>query len=321
MSFDRPFVLLALVAVPLLVALWFRNEGRRRAGAARFARLALLPNLVDRAPGRLRLVPLALLLLGLAALIVGAAKPHTRLTVPRKDATVVLAIDVSRSMGAQDVTPTRLFAAVSAADRFLTEIPSTYSVALVAFGSRAYVAVPPTGDRDLVRHGLSELHTGEGTAIGDAVLLAARLGPRQKAVDGVVPPTSVLVISDGARDGGRTTPQAAAQRAKALHVPVSTVLVGTQNGVVTAKLVGGYTEQIRVPASPTTLQTIARTSGGTFYRARTAKALAGVYRKLATRLGHRVEDRQVSDLFAGGAIVLLLAGGGLSAFWFRRLVP
>jgi Ca-activated chloride channel homolog len=320
-SFDRPLVLVALVAVPVLVALWLRNEGRRREGAARFARLALLPNLVDRAPGRLRLVPLTLLLLGLTALIVGAAKPHARLTVPRKDATVVLAIDVSRSMGAQDVTPTRLFAAVSAADRFLTEIPGTYSVALVAFGSRAYVAVPPTRDRDLVRQGLSELRTGEGTAIGDAVLLSAQLGQRQKAVDGVVPPTSVLVISDGARDGGRTAPQTAAQRAKALHVPVSTVLVGTQNGVVTAKLVGGYTEQIHVPASPATLQTIARTSGGTFYRARSAKALAGVYRKLATRLGHTTEDRQISDLFAGGAIVLLLAGSGLSAVWFRRLVP
>jgi Ca-activated chloride channel family protein len=321
MSFDRPLVLVALVAVPALVALWLHNETRRRTGAARFTRLALLPNLVDRAPGRLRFVPLGFLLLGLTGLIMGAAKPHARLTVPRKDATVVLAIDVSRSMGAQDVAPTRLFAAVSAADRFLTEIPSTYSVALVAFGSRAYVAVPPTRDRDLLRHGLAELRTGEGTAIGDAVLLAARLGPRQKAVEGVVPPSTVLLISDGARDGGRTDPQTAARRAKALHVPISTVLVGTPNGVVTANLVGGYTEQIRVPASPATLQTIARTSGGTFYRARSARALAAVYRKLATRLGHTTEDRQISDLFAGGAAVLLLVGGGLSAFWFRRLVP
>jgi Ca-activated chloride channel family protein len=181
--------------------------------------------------------------------------------------------------------------------------------------------VPPTRDRDLVRHGLSELHTGEGTAIGDAVLLAARLGERQKSVEGVVPPATALVISDGARDGGRTAPQAAAQQARALHVPVSTVLVGTANGIVTAKLVGGYTEQIQVPASPGTLQQIARTSGGVFYRARDAQALAGVYRKLATRLGHTTEDRQISDLFAGGAIVLLLAGGGLSAVWFRRLVP
>jgi len=321
MSFARPLALVALVAVPLLVAAWVVLERRRRAGAARFASPALLPNLVDRAPGRLRLVPAALLLLGLTALIVGMAKPHATLTVPRKDATVVLAIDTSRSMGAEDVSPSRLFAAVATASRFLDEIPSRYSVALVGFGSNAFVAVPPTRDRDLLRHGLSELKTGEGTAIGDAVLLAARLGQSQKAADGVVPPTAVLVISDGARDGGRTAPLAAAKKAKALHVPVSTVLVGTPNGVVTAKLVGGYTEQIRVPASPGTLQQIATTSGGTFYRARTATALAAVYRTLATRIGHTTQDRQITDLFAAGAIVLLLAGAALSAFWFRRVLP
>ena len=321
MTFDRPLVLIALAVLPALIVLWLGNERARRDGAARFASLALVPNLVDHVPGRLRIVPLTLLLLGLVALIVGAAKPHARLTVPRKDATVVLAVDVSRSMEAQDVSPTRLFAAVSAADRFLHKIPSTYDVALVAFGSRAYVAVPPTRDRAVIQQGLANLRTGEGTAIGDAVLLSAQLGERQRTVDGVVPPTSVLVISDGARDGGRTTPQAAAAKAKALHVPVSTVLVGTSTGIVTAKLVGGYTEQIRVPASPGTLQLIAHRTGGTFYRARTAAALAGVYEKLATRLGHTTEDRQISDLFGGGAIVLLLLGGGMSAVWYRRLVP
>jgi Ca-activated chloride channel homolog len=320
-TFDRPLVLIALAAVPALIVLWLVNERRRHEGAARFASLALIPNLVDRVPGRLRLVPLALLLLGLTALIVGAARPHTHLTVPRKDATVVVAVDISRSMAARDVPPSRLAAAVSAADRFVHEIPGTYSVGLVAFGSRAYVAVPPTRDRTVVEQGLTGLRTGEGTAIGDAVLLAAQLGQRQREADGVVPPTSVLVISDGARDGGRTKPEAAAARARALHVPVSTVLIGTNNGQVTAHLVGGYTEQIRVPPDPGTLQLIARTTGGTFYRARDPKALTGVYRKLATRLGHTTEDRQVSDLFAGGAIVLLLLGGGLSTVLYRRLVP
>jgi Ca-activated chloride channel family protein len=320
-TFDRPLILVALVVVPVLVVLWALNERRRREGAARFASLALIPNLVDRVPGRLRLVPLVLLLLGLTALIVGAAKPHTRLTVPRKEATVVLAVDISRSMGAKDVRPSRLAAAESAADGFLHEIPSTYSVGLVPFGSRAYVAVPPNRDRAVVEQGLADLRTGEGTAIGDAVLLAAQLGQRQRESDGLVPPTSVLVISDGARDGGRTKPEVAAARAKALHVPVSTVLIGTQNGQVTAKLVGGYTEHIRVPPSPGTLQLIARRTGGTFYRARDPKALAGVYHKLATRVGHTTEDRQVSDLFGAGAIVLLLLGGGLSTVLYRRLVP
>ncbi len=321
MTFERPWALLAFAAVPLALLAWRVLERRRRAEGERFASAALLPALVQREPGRLRLVPGVLILLGLCALVVGTAKPHATLTVPRRDGTVVLAIDVSRSMGATDVRPTRLAAAVSAADRFLKEIPSSFSVGLVAFGSSAFTGVPPTRDRDLIRRELGQLRPGEGTAIGDAILLAARLGRTQKAVDGVVPPSTVLVISDGARYGGRVAPPAAAQAAKALGVPVSTVLVGTPTGIVSAKLTGGYTEQIRVPASPDTLQQIAQTSGGTFYRAPAAQALEGVYRTLATRLGHTAEDRQIADLFAAGAAVLVLAGASLSFLWFRRVVP
>lgn len=321
MTFEHPWALLTLVAVPLAALAWLALDRRRRAEAERFASAALLPGLLQRTPGRLRLVPGALLLLGLCALLVGMAKPHATLTVPREDGTVVLAIDVSRSMAATDVPPTRLAAAVSAAGRFLDEIPSRFSVALVAFGSSAFDAVPPTRDRELIRRELAQLRTGEGTAIGDAIVLAARLGRAQRAQDGVVPPSTVLVISDGARDGGRVAPLVAARSAKALGVPVSTVVIGTPTGIVTARLNGGYKEQIRVPASPDTLQQIARVSGGTFFRARTPQALADVYRKLAARLGHTTEDRQITDLFAGGAALLVLAGAGLSFFWFRRVVP
>lgn len=322
MTFDRPWALIALAVVPLVLLAWRALERRRRREGERFASAALLPGLVQRAPSaRLRLVPGALLLVGLCALLVGMAKPHADVTVPRRDATVVLALDVSRSMDAQDVAPSRLRAAVSAAQRFLTEIPRRYSVALVPFGSSAFVSVPPTRDRNLIRQELGIVRSGEGTAIGDAILLAARLGQEQKDVDGVVPPTTVLVISDGARFGGRVAPLTAARRAKALGVAVSTVVVGTQTGIVTERLTGGYKEQIKVPASPGTLQQIAGASGGTFYRARTPQALSGVYRKLATRLGHVTENRQITDLFAGGAALLLLTGSGLSFFWFRRFVP
>jgi Ca-activated chloride channel family protein len=140
-------------------------------------------------------------------------------------------------------------------------------------------------------------------------------------VDGVVPPTTELVISDGAAQGGRVQPLTAAKKAKALGVPVNTVLIGTPDGIVTAKLTGGYTEQIRVPADPTMLRKMAQVSGGTFYRAPSAPALAAVYKKLATRLGHTKEDRQVTDIFAGGGALLLLVGSGLSFLWFRRVVP
>jgi Ca-activated chloride channel homolog len=173
----------------------------------------------------------------------------------------------------------------------------------------------------LAQDALASLAPSEGTAIGDAIALATKLGTRQRTSDGVVPPTSVLVISDGTRDGGQTAPVAAARKARAAHIPVSTVLVGTASGIVTNKLVGGYAEQIRVPPSPGTLQQIAQVSGGQFFRARTSAALTSVYKKLGTRIGHRTQNRQITDLFAGGGIALLLLGGGLSTFWFRRPVP
>ena len=168
--------------------------------------------------------------------------------------------------------------------------------------------MPPTLDRSLVRQALADLNPGEGTAIGDAVSLAAGLGKRQRATDGTVPPESVLLLSDGTRDGGRVSPAQAEKRAKALNVPVSTVLLGTANGVVQEQLVGGYTAQIRVPPSPGTLQQVARATGGEFFRAGSAKSLASVYRHLATRIGHKTESREVTDLFAGGALVLLARG-------------
>ncbi len=321
MSFGRPLMLVALVAIPALVLLWLFHERRRARQASAFSTPGLLPNLFSARPGHRRTIPLGLLLLALVALIVGAARPHANIRVPRKEATVVLAIDVSRSMTASDVQPTRLEAARRAAEAFLAKVPKTYSVGVVGFGTRAFVALPPTTDRVLAADALTSLAPSEGTAIGDAVGLAMKIGTRRRTSDGLVPPTSVLLISDGARDGGQTSPLVAARKARAAHIPVSTVLVGTAAGIVTTKLVGGYTEQIRVPPSPGTLQAVARLSGGQFFRARTASKLTSVYKKLATRIGHRTQTRQITDLFAGGAIVLLLFGGGLSALWFRRAVP
>jgi Ca-activated chloride channel family protein len=320
-TFGQPLALIALVAVPALVVLWRVQERRREAQAAAFSTPALIPNLVSGRPGLKRTIPLAILLLALTALIVGVARPRANVSVPRKEATIVLAIDVSRSMTAQDVQPTRLDAARRAAEAFLTKIPKDYSVAVVGFGTRAFVALPPTTDRVLAQDALESLAPSEGTAIGDAIALSTKLGTRQRTSDGAIPPTSVLVISDGTRDGGQTAPLTAARQARAAHIPVSTVLVGTSNGIVTNKLVGGYTEEIRVPPSPGTLQEIARVSDGRFFRARTAAALTSVYKGLSTRVGHRTQNRQITDLFAGGAIVLLLVGGGLSTLWFRRPVP
>ena len=318
MSFGRPAMLVALVAVALLGVLWWWLDRRRQTDAVRFATPALLPNLVGAKPGRRRILPFALLLAGIAVLTVAAARPHARVRVPRHEATILLAVDVSRSMTARDVAPTRGAAARKAADAFLAEIPSVYRVGVIGVGSRAFVAIPPTIDRVLVHDALANLTQSEGTALGDSIALGVRIAKRQRSSDGFVPPTSMLLISDGARDGGRTAPLAAAKRARAAHVPVSTVLIGTGNGIVNVPLTGGYHEQIRVPANGGALQAIAKTSGGRFYRARSAAALRSVYKELATRVGHTTTNREIADVFAGGGIVLLLASVALSLTWFRR---
>jgi Ca-activated chloride channel family protein len=319
MSFQSPLALVALIVVPLLVAAYVLYERRRMSSATRFGNPALLPNVVHRAPGIRRHLPLAVLLAGLAAMIVGVARPHATVSVPREEATVLLAIDVSRSMKARDVRPSRLDAARAAALAFLRRVPEKFRVGIVTFGSRAVVALAPTVDRSLAQVALGSIRPGEGTALGDAIVLAVRLGGRERARDGTRPPTAVLLISDGKPEGGRASPRAAIRLARARGVRVSTVLVGTSSGVVREKLTGGFTQIIRVPASPGTLRQVARATGGEFFTARTDERLKEVYERLGSQLGHRKEDREITDFFAGGSAALLLVGGALSLAWFRRV--
>jgi Ca-activated chloride channel family protein len=319
-SFDWPAALIALVLVPVLLALYFVRERRRTAFAAGFANPELLPNVVDRKPGIRRHIPLVLLLLGFTAIVLGVARPHATVSVKREEATVVLAVDVSRSMKAKDVEPTRLGAAQDAAKAFAEKVPGKFRIGVVSFATRAVVGLPPTEDRELVEAALDALAPGEGTAIGDAVALSTQVGQGQRTSDGTAPPRSVLLISDGTRDGGAVDPLAAARRAKELKVPIYTVVVGTPNGVVEETLTGGFRQIIRVPPSPETLEQIAQLSGGEFFTATDADGLKRVYEELGSRLGTREQLREIGDYFAGGAAALLLTGGALSALWFRRVV-
>ena len=318
MSFEWPIALLALAALPLLVAVYLWYERRRVASQARFGNPDLLPNVIDREPGRLRYLPLGVLLVGLGMMIFGVARPHAIVTVPREEATVVLAMDVSRSMKAKDVQPTRLDAARGAAKAFLADVPEEYRVGVVSFATRAAAGVPPTSDRALVNAALDSLQPGEGTAIGDAVALAAELGERDKEIADAVP-RSILLISDGTQDGGLVQPAAAIQEARKRNVPVYTVLVGTPEGVVEEQLPGGFRRVIQVPPSPQTLEQIAAGTGGEYVAAVDAEQLRAVYEQLGSRLGKMEEQREITDVFSGAAAAFLLVGGVLSAFLFRRV--
>jgi Ca-activated chloride channel family protein len=317
-SFEWPIALLALAALPLLVVAYLWYEQRRVASQARFGNPDLLPNVIDREPGRLRYLPLVVLLVGLGMMIFGVARPHAIVTVPREEATVVLAMDVSRSMKADDVQPTRLDAARGAAKAFLADVPEEYRVGVVSFATRAAVGVPPTDDRALVNAALDSLQPGEGTAIGDAVALGAELGERDDELAKDVP-RSILLISDGKQDGGLIQPAAAIEEAKKRNVPVYTVLVGTPEGVVEEQLPGGFRRVIQVPPAPETLEQIAAGTGGEYFAAVDAEQLRAVYEELGSRLGKIEEEREITDVFSGAAAAFLLLGGLLSAFLFRRV--
>jgi Ca-activated chloride channel homolog len=319
MSFESPLALIGLVLVPVLVGLYVLRDRRRQSYSSRFTTPALLPNLVAAAPGWRRHLPLALFIVALAAMIVGVARPHASVSVQREEATVLIAIDSSLSMSSQDVRPSRLIAAQRAAQAFVDAMPKKFRVGVIGFSGRAYVAVPPTEERELVRSALKSLKSGEGTALGDAVALGSRLARAERTSDGRIPPTAMLVISDGAQMSGRTTPATAAAQARSLHIPVYTVVVGTPDGVINVPVAGGFTAQLRVPPSPETLRTVARVTGGQFFTAPDADQLRRIYEKLGSRLGHRRESREITDLFAGGSAAFLLFGGALSALWFRRV--
>jgi Ca-activated chloride channel family protein len=318
-SFDRPLALLVLLLIPLVAAAYVFYDRRRSTQAASFSTLALYPNVVARSPGRLRHVPVIVLLAALAVLLTGFARPHATISVKREEATVMLALDVSRSMTAKDVSPTRLAAAQAAARRFLEDVPDSYRVGVVTFATRANVVAAPSQDRAFASAALSQVRSGEGTALGEAIVLSLRAAGRVETEDGERPPASILLISDGAQTVGRVTPVQAARGAREAAVPVFTVALGTPDGIVERKLTGGFTERVRVPPDPGSLRRVATTSGGEFFTALDSADLGRVYDELGSRVGRRDKDAEVTVAFAGGGMVLLLVAGALSTLLLRRL--
>lgn len=320
MSFGSPVLLLALLAVPAAVAgyLWF--ERRRDSRAAPWATPALLPNMVARpAPWR-RHLPTALVLAGVTLLLVGFARPHAQLTVSRQEATVVLVLDVSGSMAANDVQPSRLAGARTAALRFVDQLPHGYRASVITFSDHAAVVAPATYDLTQVRTAIEHAKSGpQGTALAEAVSRGVDVGLSVHGSGNVRPPAVVVLFSDGGQTAGRMTPQQAAAKAKKAGIPVSTVLVGTPDGVVHQPLKGGYTEQIQVPAQPQVLQQIATGSGGRYYGGLGALDVKSTYADLGSRIGHKRKSVEVTSAAAGGGLVFLLAGAVLSGLWFRRV--
>jgi Ca-activated chloride channel family protein len=321
-SFTAPILLLCLLAVPAAVALYVWLDDRRDARASAWAPAPLLGNMVERPPAWRRHAPMILLLIGLTLLLVGFARPNATITVKKQDATVVLVLDVSGSMAASDSKPTRLAAARAAATRYVDGLPKGYRMSVITFSDHTTLASPPTHDLDRVRAVIARARTGpQGTALADAVARSVAVARAVPAKPGSKrPPAVVVVFSDGGQTAGRVTPQQAAQLARTAAIPVTTVSVGTADGIVEQPVKGGFTERIQVPVKPQVLQLIARTSGGQFIAGAQSANPKTTYGELGSRVGHRRKEVEVTSVAAAGGLVFMLAGAVLSGVWFRRLV-
>lgn len=342
MSFGHPLLLLTLLVVPAAIGAAWLGERRRMRYAVRFTNLDVLAG-VARGGSARRFAPFVLFLAALAALCFAVARPHATTLVPQERATVILVLDVSRSMDAKDVKPSRLLAAEAAVRAFLDKAPKRLRVGLIAFAGIPNVVTPPTRDHELVREGLLDIadYGGfGGTAIGDAVAAAVEVG--QQAISGkgdlaasAAPSTStrglvsILFLSDGAQTRGDLLPLEGAQRAKAAGIPVYTVALGTPNGVLDlggggfgfpqGGGGGGFGGPRRVPPDPDTLRAIAQTTGGQFFEAKSSKSLNKAYAKLGSKLGRKPAKTEVTYGFLAGAAGLLVAAGLLSGAWAPRL--
>jgi len=347
MTFATPLALLALLLIPLVILALVLARRRRIRYAIRYPALDLLAGVVER-ERRGRWIPAALLVLALTALLLGAARPMARVPVPRDEATVMLVIDVSGSMNADDVEPTRMEAAERAASRFLDRLPERFQVGLVVFSSEAETLVPPTTDREAVRSALDTLNANGGTAMGDGlaraldVIEAARqeatgggngggppttvdpgatpapTTPDPKAQQPAVPPAVTLLLSDGANSAGGD-PFIQAERARQLKVPVYTIALGTAGGVLRQPNAFGGTRIQPVPPDPDSLARIAETSNGRFFEAPSSENLTAVYDSLGSRIGFRMEEREVTVAFTAAGLLLLAAAGALRARRGARL--
>lgn len=317
MTFQQPLLLLGLLAIPALAVLYLLAQQRRRRYTLRFTNLALLGAVAPSQPRLRRHIPPAVFLIGAAALVTGLAQPILNLEVQRNNATVMLVIDVSGSMQATDVQPTRLEAAQAAARTLIGELPSGDKVGLVSFNGRARLEAAPTDNRDIVQAALAGLRPGGATAIGDAIRLAtAQLGGAGRTASSTraakPPPAMIVLLTDGASNAG-VDPLVAAREAAAAGIPVQTIGIGQRNASVQVRgqEVGGVDEQ--------TLQTIAAVTGGKYYYAEAAGQLQQVYTSLGSQFGWQFLrlDITLPTLVAG--MVALLLAAGLSLGWLRVL--
>ena len=298
-----------------LAVAYVRVQGSRGRYAARWSSPDLAHRAAGRRPGGWRHVPAAVLLLALSSAVLAVARPARAVQVPRERATIVLAVDVSSSMEAEDIVPSRIVAARMAAASFVDLIPETLNVGLVSFSGAASVLVSPTTDHVAVKNGIAALPLGPRTAIGEAVFASMTAIKAVPASSGgqPPPPARIVLLSDGETTTGRSNAEAARAAADA-KIPVYTIAFGTDGGFVVRD--GG---RLKVPVNEAALGEIAVATGGRAYEAGSAEQLNQVYDDIGHSVGYVTERREITSVFAGIGLLAGLAAAAGAVGWFGRL--
>ncbi|MGH2778785.1 MAG: vWA domain-containing protein [Actinomycetota bacterium] len=298
MSFEWPALLLLLVAIPALGVAYALLERRRERAAGAFAAPHMRPNLVRSRPAWRRHVPIALMLVALAALVMGTARPQREQVVMRVGGTIVFVIDASRSMNRTDIAPSRFEAARSASEVLVDGLPEDFRVGVVAFNREAQILSAPTLDREAISFALDSLETRYKTVLGDGIMAGLASVPEGGRS------VQLVVLSDGVDTGSEVPPLAAADEAVAMDVRVNTVVLGSSTDLK-APDVG-------------VLRQIADVTEGRFFAAPSAEELDSIYRSIAERASRSTEKVELTQAFVGGGLALMIASAALSALWFRK---
>jgi Ca-activated chloride channel family protein len=349
-SFQWPELLWGLAALPLLVAAYLWLQRRRKRLALRYANLSLVREALARGPGWRRHVPPTLILVAIALMIVASARPEGTITLPTRQETIILAMDVSGSMRATDVKPSRLAAAQEAARAFIADQPSTTRIGIVTFAGAAALVQPPTHSRDDLLAAIDRFQLQRGTAVGSGILVSLKTivpevefdlrsaNPRPSPRDGAralgaappkdapkAPPAPVepgsvgnaviVVLTDGQTTTG-PDPIESAKMAAERGVRVYTVGVGTPQG----EIVGAEGWSMRVRLDEDALKNIANLTRGEYFYAGSADDLKKVYDALGARFTYEKKTIEVTALFAAAAALVTILAAALSVLWFHRIV-
>lgn len=337
MSFLWINMLWLLLLVPALVLIYILLQRRRQKYAVRYASLSLVKDALGRGPGVRRHIPPILFLAGLAVAIVALARPAATVVLPSQQGTVILTLDISGSMRADDMQPNRLEAAKAAAGAFVEKQPKNVRIGIVAFSTTSALVQAPTKDRDQVLSAINRLATQRGTAVGNGILTSLRaifeesesesdmslslfdsFGEPESLPNAAEPGSYsnavIVLLSDGQSNRG-PDPLDMADRAAMLGVRIYTVGLGSPEGVI----MSFWGRSIRVRLDEVALKGIARRTDGSYFKADNETDLRRIYETLSTKFVSQREQTEITAFFTAAAALIMFAGVLLSLLWFRRI--